>query len=224
MIKAIFLDFDGVMVDTEFLHYKGFDFVLKDNGTTHLTWKDYQKRYLGYGDRECFQAVLRDKGYSYSQALIARLISKKTRLMKDYFRKHPVLLKGVKNWVQKFSKKYPLFIVSGSSKAEIRIILRREKLLRYFQGIIAAEDVKKGKPHPQGYKKALILLNRGFQKKIRPLECLVVEDSHWGIEAAHRAGMSCVALTTSYSRSQLKEADDIFSSLSDLQLDTFWES
>jgi beta-phosphoglucomutase-like phosphatase (HAD superfamily) len=75
--------------------------------------------------------------------------------------------------------------------------------------IVAAGEVEKGKPDPAGFLKAIQLLNRDWvasSERLVPEECLAVEDSSWGIQAARKAGLSCVALTTSYQEKDLPGA------------------
>lgn len=223
MPKAIFFDFDGVLADTEPLHLKMFQQVLATEGLT-LTTKDYYKNYLGYDDATCFKVFYRDQGRKLSPATRQRLMRRKTQALKKYLRQHNTLIPGARRVVKNLAAHYPLAIVSGALKSEIRLILKRAALSRYFKVLIAAEDVKKGKPHPEGYLKAwqlmkgLTRLPRAGLKGLKTEECMVVEDSHWGIEAAHRAGMKCIAIATSYPKSQLKAADLVLNSLSQLTL------
>src|SRR5438094_7518882 len=96
----------------------------------------------------------------------------------------------------------------------------RSEIRDCFRAIIAAEDVSECKPHPEGYTKALAALNAlGIEgASIRPSECLVIEDSIAGVEAAHRAGMRCLAVTNSYRAAELAEADWVMSSLAECEL------
>ncbi len=102
-----------------------------------------------------------------------------------------------------------LAIASGALRSEIRYILRRGKLSRCFSAVVAAEDVKNGKPHPEGFQRALRALNKKFGQGWRPQECLVFEDSLEGIRAAKKARMHCLALATSHPAAKLKRADVI---------------
>jgi len=75
---------------------------------------------------------------------------------------------------------------------------------------VGGDSVAKGKPHPQGYLKAAKML------KVKPRDCLVVEDSINGIAAAKAAGMKCIAVTNTYGRNFLLDADLIVDSLADI--------
>ena len=82
-----------------------------------------------------------------------------------------------------------------------------------------AEEVKHGKPDPEGYNKALATLNAIGNSHVQPNESLVIEDSVAGVEAAKRAGMWCLAVTNSYKAEALAKADWIVSSLVDCDPD-----
>jgi beta-phosphoglucomutase-like phosphatase (HAD superfamily) len=85
--------------------------------------------------------------------------------------------------------------------------------------IVSAEFVKKGKPSPEGFLLTLRKLNRNRQNPILSNQCIVIEDSHWGLEAARAAGMHAVAVTNSYDADQLTLAEKIVTRLGDLSID-----
>lgn len=219
MLRAIILDFDGVVANTEPLHFQGFRKILAEE-TIPLSQKAYYTKYLGYDDRDCFHAIFRDQKRRLSEQQLQQLIRRKSRFMKDLFRRRRVLLPGAKRAIQVMAAHYPLAIVSGALRAEIRLILQREQLTSFIEVLVAADDVTHGKPHPQGFRLAVRRLNEQVYDPVWPLraqECLVIEDSFWGIQAARRAGMACLAVATSYPRSKLKEADMVWSGLKDVK-------
>ncbi|MBI1908782.1 MAG: HAD family phosphatase [Deltaproteobacteria bacterium] len=211
--KAILFDFDGVLVDNEPIHLKMFQKVLAEEGV-RLTRQDYYTKYLGMDDKGCFSAVLKAAGRPTSVAYLHLLTRRKTRCYKEFVAKHLKFLPGVKEFIQEASKNSCLGIVSGALREEILLILGLGGLKKYFSVIVSAEDVKNGKPNPEGYLLGLKKLSAFHKEKIFPRETLVVEDSLWGIEAAHRAGIKCLAVTTSYPASQLKKADWVVKELS----------
>jgi len=87
-----------------------------------------------------------------------------------------------------------------------------------FRAIVSAEDVARGKPYPDPFIKALELLNLPATDRIEPSECLVIEDSIHGIRAAHQAAMRCLAVTNSYPKEKLCEAQLVVDSLLGLSL------
>jgi len=101
---------------------------------------------------------------------------------------------------------------------EIELILEEARLRSFFEVIVSAEQVKKGKPNPDGLLLTLQKLNQGRQIPITGNECIVIEDSHWGLEAAKAAGMHTIAITNSYDAEQLSLAEKVVTHLSQLSI------
>jgi beta-phosphoglucomutase len=112
----------------------------------------------------------------------------------------------------------PMAICSGALQPEIEMILEGAGLRSYFEVIVSAEQVERGKPDPEGFLLALKLLNKKLHKSIQPADCVVIEDSHWGLQAAKAAGMRAVAITNTYAAEHLKPADKVIEHLNDLTL------
>ena len=206
MIKALIFDFNGVIADDEPIHFRMFQRVLREEGI-ELSQSQYYRLYLGMNDKDCFAAVLKKEGARVTPPKIKNLIRRKARYYRAHIAKHLIFFPGVGNFIRTVACSYPLAIASGALRSEIRYILRKGGLGKYFRVIVAAEDVRKGKPHPEGFLKARRLLNRKLRLRLRPKECLVLEDSLEGIEAAKRAGMCCLGIATSHPMSKLKHAD-----------------
>jgi HAD superfamily hydrolase (TIGR01509 family) len=132
---------------------------------------------------------------------------------------------GVVQFVQRVSVHYPLAIVSGASRTEITTALQPIHLLKYFPVIVSSDDVRHGKPDPEGLFLACAKLNEWLRQKIsdtsaiEPKGCLVIEDAVQGIEMAHQAGMKCLAISNSYPAKQLKSADLVKHSLEEISLE-----
>jgi beta-phosphoglucomutase len=216
MLRAIIMDFDGVIADTEPIHFKLFQKVLAEE-VIDLKFKDYEEKYLGLDDWACLTAVIENCGREVDPEYLHSLVEKKAELFKATIKNELRFIPGSLAFIKRVATKCPLAIVSGALKKEVVSILRIGEVRRHFPVIVAAEDVEEGKPHPEGYQRSLELLNVNIFSKDWPLqasECVVIEDSHWGIQAAHQAGMHCVALTTTYPKKDLQVADAIFPNLS----------
>ncbi|HZS07436.1 MAG TPA: HAD family phosphatase [Blastocatellia bacterium] len=218
-LKAIIFDFNGVIVDDEPLHLELFRRVLGEEGLT-LTDEDYHEKYLGYDDRGAFIAALTDQGQAAKaedDAYIGGLIERKAGYYLEAINGRMLLFPGVVELARRAAGRFPLAIASGALRHEIELVLIRAEIRDCFSVIVASEDVSACKPDPEGYVRALAALNeiRGGQGKIQPTECLVIEDSIAGIEAAHQAGMRCVAVANSYTAEELTAADAIVVSLTD---------
>jgi len=222
MLRAIFFDFNGVIVDDEKLHCLLFQKVLKEKNLS-LSEKDYYEKYLGFDDRGAFTAALKDFKFEPAPKIIDEMISKKAKLYAQEMKKQDLFVPGALDFIRKASEKYYLSVVSGALRGEIEAWLDRGGVRKLFQTVIAAEDTQKGKPDPEGYLRALDSLNRDFvpnSEMILPQECWALEDSKWGIDAAQGAGMRCAALTTSYSKKELAFADGVYGSFGEIFLES----
>ena len=219
MIRAILFDCDGVLADTEPLHLEMFQHVLEGEGT-YLTPEKYNESYLGLDDRGWFRAVYNDQGKELSVEKEDQLVQSKNLQLWSYLQGKSLLYEGVKETLDSLRGRFFLGIVSGALRNEIEAVLMTAQTRSYFHVLISAEDVKKGKPDPEGYRKAISHISKNFvpdSEILLPEECLVIEDSPWGIEAAKAAGAHCLAVTTSYPAEKLKQADWIFSGVAGLR-------
>jgi beta-phosphoglucomutase len=103
--------------------------------------------------------------------------------------------------------------------AEIELVLDEAKLRQFFSVIVSAEQVKKGKPSPEGFLLTLQKLNKKYRPPIAAGECIVIEDSRWGLQAARAAGMHPVAVTNSYGADQLTLAEKVVVRLTELTIE-----
>ena len=220
MIRAVIFDLDGTLVDTESIHFAAFNEVLRAEGI-EIASKDYFARFIGFNDHDCFAAVLRESRKDADESRIADLIARKTVIYQAMVAEREVLYPGAERFVRECANRFPLMIVTGTLRAEAEAILRRTKLRDLFLDIIAAEDVERGKPEPDGFIAALGRIGFILRQRDPVLaeECLVVEDTPAGIDGAHRAGMKVLALCHVTSADALAAADVVRASIRDLDLD-----
>lgn len=221
MLRAIIFDFDGVIADTEPLHFRAFQAVLEGIGLS-LSETDYYANYLGFDDRGCFIAALAANGRATPAETVRSLMERKAVAYLDAVRQHLVVLPGVSTFVRQASRQYPLAIASGALRPEIELILQAIGLRDCFQQIASAEDVAKGKPDPEPFLLALERLNKsegiGATAPILPDECLVIEDSIPGIRSGKTAGMKVLAVANTHAIGELNEADAITPGLDQVNL------
>ncbi|MGQ9897595.1 MAG: HAD family hydrolase [Acidobacteriota bacterium] len=218
MIKAVIFDFDGVIADTEELHFNCLRRILYEEGIT-IDHQEYNEIYLALDDKSCFKkAFTIAKSENLSPEKLDKLVNRKAKLFQSNLEKVK-LFTGIPEWIRKNSSKVLLGIYSGALRQEIDSILYKYSLLNHFTTIITTEEVRNGKPSPEGYILALQRLQEKEDNYISPLGCLVIEDSVAGIEAAKAASMYCVAITNSTSREKLYQADLILDTITELSIE-----
>ena len=215
MLKALLFDFDGVLADTEPLHFRVFQHVLGEEGLS-LSEPEYYAQYVGLDDRGCFQTVLLDRGRSASPDMVRRLIDRKATLFLTQLKTDLIIYPGIVEFVNRVAAEHRLAIVSGALRHEIEYCLDEAGIRKQFEHITAAQDVRTGKPHPEGYLHALHHLNQ--KTPVSASECLVIEDTIPGIHAAHAAGMRCLAVSTTFPASDLSIADAVTPTLNGYDL------
>jgi beta-phosphoglucomutase len=201
-LKAIVFDFDGVIANSEPLHFRGYRDALAEVGIP-LTEADYYAHYLGFDDVGAFEAIGRKHGAAWDDARIKALVARKALRLEELERDVSVLFPGAPDAIRRAAAAVPIAIASGARGEEIRRVLIREHLIACFTVIIAAEDTPLSKPAPDPYLRALALLEPACGDRLHPLECVAIEDSQWGLESARAAGLRTVAVTTTYAADKL---------------------
>jgi beta-phosphoglucomutase len=205
MFKAVIFDFDGVVADSELLHFKALNRAFGTHGL-EIPKEVHWQKYLGYTDVENILAVNEDYKMNWTQAEIQVLSELKTANFHALARTEAPIIDGVEEFVETLKDNgYPLAICSGAIREDIDIMLEHSGFAHAFDVMVTANDVQKGKPDPEGYLLALEKLNIKTGKKINAGECIVIEDSHWGLQAAQAAGMHRVAVTNTYPKDHLQK-------------------
>jgi HAD superfamily hydrolase (TIGR01509 family) len=227
VLRALLFDFNGVLVDDEPLHFRLFRGVLADEGV-ELTEAAYWSRYLGFDDRDCLAAALADAGRPAPPALVARLIARKAARYQEEIRRdgYPFFAGAVDLVRSAAGAGLALAVVSGALRDEVEGALREAGLLEVVRTIVSAEDVERGKPDPEGYRRALEALNvevPGAGRLIHPHEAVAIEDSPAGLEAAAEAGLRAVGVAQSYPREALAAADWVVGAVAELSVERLRE-
>jgi HAD superfamily hydrolase (TIGR01509 family) len=217
-LRAIVFDFDGVIANSEPLHFQAFRDVLAAQGLV-FEERDYYARYLGFDDVGVFQAVGAQRHAGWTSARIGELVADKAVRLEALEHGGSVLFPGAADAISRAAAAVPIAIASGARGDEIRRLLAREHLARYFTAIVSAEDTPVSKPAPDPYLRALALLAPVLGAKVTAAECVAIEDSVWGLESARSAGLRTVAVTNTYEASALATADIVIESLEALDLE-----
>lgn len=212
--KALVFDFDGIITDTEPVHMEAWQDLLEPLGV-FVEEDEFHKDYIGLNDRDFLEAVAHAHRHYFSDIEKADLIERKAAATVSMLEKEIPLLPGVADFIGQVRSKCPLAICSGANRGEIEFILKHLKWQGYFDPIIASDSVKKGKPDPEGYIRAYEALAEKSSTPILSRDVIAIEDSPRGIAAAKAAGLRCLAVSNSFDREILKDADWIVDSLAD---------
>jgi beta-phosphoglucomutase len=207
MLKAVFFDFNGVIINDEDLHRDLVNELLLAENLLPMTAAEYQQFCLGRSDRICLQELFQHRARFLNEEYLQRLVRQKAQ---QYHRRllslDPLpLYDDVRTFLERlFVQGLPLGLVTGAVRSEVLYVLERGELQGYFQVIVTGDDINTSKPKPDGYLLALQRLNeaRGTadpeSQPILAHECLVIEDTFVGIQAARSAGMSVVGIAHTY--------------------------
>jgi HAD superfamily hydrolase (TIGR01509 family) len=204
MTSGILFDFNGVIVDDESQHCDALIATLSEYGYS-LDRDTYYREYLGFDDRECFRFTFEKIGRPHDDVALQQAVAQKHSEYERSIRSSMRLVPGAAEFIEDAALDgFQLAIVSGALRSEIELVLELAGLRPHFAEIVAAEDVGACKPNPQGYTRALSLLD------LAPRRCIGIEDSLPGLAAARAAGLRCTMLATSYPENACQEADAVW--------------
>jgi len=204
-VKAVLFDFDGVIADTETCHFDTFRAVLADAGV-ELDASDDGSRFLGVHDRAAFEIAFAAAGRRLDRATREELVARKSALYASSA-SEIALFPGAREAIAGAARRGPMTIASGGRRCDIGVVLAAHGLIDAFPSFVSGDETERPKPDPECFLRALALLRRERAPALQPGECLVIEDSFRGVEAARAAGMRTIAVTHSSTAAQLAGAD-----------------
>ena len=213
MLAAVIFDFDGIIVDTEPLHYKAFQEILVPLGLGY-GWDDYLGHYIGFDDRDAFREVFRINGRVLSAEELQRLIGEKADAFQKIIASGVDPYPGVVELISSLSGRLPVGLCSGALRSDIEPILAQLGLSSAFDSVVTADEVLASKPDPESYALAVHRLAETFPgRPIIPSACLAIEDTPAGIASATGAGLKVLAVSNSYPPERLCSAARVVDSL-----------
>jgi beta-phosphoglucomutase len=180
--EAIFFDFDGVLLDTEPVHWACWAEVLRPFGVD-LTWDYYRDYAIGIDDRDMLRVLARNANPPREWDELWALYPTKKRLFQERMLQ-PNFEDDLKKLLPDLASDYGLAVVSSSACVEIEPLLTAGGIRQHFRTIVGGENVKKHKPNPEPY---LLAAERLGVKR-----ALVIEDSAAGIESGRAAGFEVI--------------------------------
>ncbi len=203
---AIF-DWDGVIVDSSAAHQASWERLAAETGRPLPA--DHFTRGFGMKNEIIIPRLL---GWTTDPAEIRRLSLRKEAIYREIIQADGIsALPGVKTWLDRLvAAGIPRIIASSTHRLNITCTLDVIGLSGYFPDIVSAEDVSHGKPDPE------VFLMAAQRLGIAPARCVVLEDTHVGIEAARRAGMKVIAVAGTHPGVSLADADRVVHRLDEL--------
>lgn len=219
MLRAVIFDFDGVIADSETMHFDAFNHCLEPYGI-RISKQEYYNNYLGLSDIDLLIDLHESGTLDVDETQLAVIAENKKQLFKKLTDTDTAIIDGVRQFLKLLKDNdIAIAICSGALLCEIESILNRASLQEYFETIVSADQVAKSKPAPDGFLLALERLNINHTPAISAGQCVVIEDSRWGLKAGNAAGMKTIAVTNSYPADQLKSADMVVKHLNELTLE-----
>ena len=203
MSRAVIFDMDGVLVDTARPHYESWVAVGRRRGV-EITWEQFHDTF----GQPNHQIIPRLFGPGLSADDVRRIDDRKEAAFREIFRHSVRPLPGVVELVRGLHEGgWRLAVGSSAPPENIELVLDALGVAGCFGAVVCARDVERGKPAPDVFLKAARVVG------VEPPRCLVIEDAPAGVQAAHAAGMVCLALTTSHPAEALRGADSVMASL-----------
>ncbi len=183
LYDAILFDFDGVLLDSEPVHFECWKQVLEPFGI-RFDWDTYTRKCVGVSDYEMLVLLGRQADPPVPAERLWREYPRKNALFVERIRRRPPVPEQTRELLEELHRRLPLAVVSSSSQREVVTILKETGLHGYFRTVICSEDVQRHKPDPEPYRLAAQRLGAE-----RPL---VVEDSESGERSGRAAGFDVI--------------------------------
>lgn len=210
MLPGFLFDMDGVLVDTEGLHWEAWKMLADQNPVFHMTRKDFEK---GFGKTNAL--ILEEACPTLTLAERKALGDRKEALLRQIAKGKVTLLPGMESFLQAVVKgNHPHIIASSTPVENLKFYLKETPLSHYFNNFTSAEEVASSKPFPD------VFLEAARRIHLPPQDCIVLEDAPAGMQAGRAAGSFVVALATSHPKEALSNYNILYPSPKELDLHT----
>jgi beta-phosphoglucomutase len=208
-IVGIIFDLDGVLVDSADAHYESWRRLGGELGRT-ITRPQF---HATFGRRN--GEIIPEFFGPSSETRIKQLGDRKEVIYRDLIRSDPPIAPGATKLLGDLKSLVTRIAIGSSAPIEnIELIVNAAKWAKFFDAIVSAADVTKGKPDPEVFSKSCERLH------LPPHRCIVVEDAAVGVQAAKAAGAHCVGIVMHGTREALRGANLVVDRLSDLSAQT----
>jgi HAD superfamily hydrolase (TIGR01509 family) len=212
MIKAVIFDMDGLMIDSEIIHSKSYETVLKEYGVIPNYKKSGIVHTTGIGALDNWKQLI--KQYTLNEK-IDILIDKKRTVHQKLLKENLIPMSGLIPLLKLLkNNKFKIAIGSSANRDNINILTEAFNITHYFDAIVSGQSVTRRKPNPD------IFLKAEEELKVSPNNCLVLEDAENGVVAAYAAGMKIIAVPNNYTKYEdFSKANNVVNSLKSVTMD-----
>ena len=186
-VEAVLFDFDGVLVDSEPIHFAAWQDALRPLGV-EISAEDFLQRFIGLEDREAVRIVAEAQTPPRPIEELWPAFDAKQRIFAERIQNMPQVPEATRVVMGELKNAgYKIAVVTSSSRMEVEPILQNNAIHAYLDACVFADDVSRRKPHPEPYLKAKVLL--------QVQHALVMEDSNAGQTSARAAGCEVLVVT-----------------------------
>jgi beta-phosphoglucomutase len=210
MINAIIFDAEGVIIDTEKMWDRAQEEFLRRRGIRYERM-DIKHTLSGKSQAEAIEIIKAKYGFTGDARALA---DERRELVRRQLEEHVEFVPGFREFFQRIQPEYRTAVATAMPEDLLAIVEARLGLSKLFAGHVYSLIAVgyRSKPNPD------IFLHAADRLGVRPENCVVIEDAPHGVEGARRAGMKSIALTTTYERSTLSQADVVVDSFSQINL------
>jgi beta-phosphoglucomutase family hydrolase len=207
--EAVIFDLDGTLIDNNAYHIKAFQ-AFYDKIGKPFTTEEYKQHINGRMNRDIFDYVF-DTTLNAEQS--EAYTNEKEALYRELYAEHIKPIDGLLNFLEELERaKIPKAIATSGIIPNINFMFEHVPIKDYFHSVIDSTQIAQGKPHPEIFLKAAVSVNAV------PANCVAFEDSVAGILSAKAAGMKVIALTTTHTAEEVKEADLVIKDYTEISL------
>ena len=204
-VKGVIFDLVGTMVDNMMVHHLAWQRKLKELGLK-LTLEQVREQIHGVNE----EILRRLFGERFTDAQRSQYANEKEEEYRRIYKSELKLIDGLPDFLVELKKNHIAMAIGSAAPAEnVDFVLDNLNLRHYFSTVLHAGDVLKGKPDPEIYLRAAAGL------KLKPADCLVFEDSPTGAEAAYRAGIPLIIITTTHSKAEFSKIPNVVKFIKD---------
>ncbi len=223
VLKAVLFDFNGVIINDEAIHHESLEELLLAENLP-VKGRELWQVSVGRSDRSCLREILKLRGRIVTDEYLDKLVLKKASIYRQRLQQLvslPIYPEVVQFIDKLHVSGYKLALVTGSVRSEAELVLKQAEIDRYFETIVTGDDIIESKPNPESYLLAVQRLNElNPDLNLLPAECLAIEDTFAGIQAAKSAAIQVVGIAHTYPFHMLqRQANWTIDAFDDLELD-----